>query len=233
MDPSRRARTEEFEALRPRLFGIAYRMTGSVGDAEDACQDALAALAAGRPATVDNAEAYLVRVVTRLALDRLQSAQRRRETYVGPYLPGAAGGRRRRDAAGGGGRARRLAHAGVPRAARRAHAEGARGAAAPRRVRLPVRRDRDDGRPVTRRVPAAGEPHAAQARPRARVAAASRRGARARARRQPARDRRAAATSKRSWRCSRPTWCCSPTAARSATRRVVPSSVPTASRAWW
>ena len=69
---------------------------------------------------------------------------------------------------GGGGRARRLAHARVPRAARRAHAEGARGAAAPRRVRLPVRRDRGDGRPVTRRVPPAGEPHPPQARPRAR-----------------------------------------------------------------
>jgi RNA polymerase sigma-70 factor (ECF subfamily) len=78
---------EEFEALRPRLFGIAYRMTGSVGDAEDACQDAWLRWQRVDPATVDNAEAYLVRVVTRLALDRLQSAQRRRETYVGPYLP--------------------------------------------------------------------------------------------------------------------------------------------------
>jgi len=81
------ARAEEFEALRPRLFGIAYRMTGSVGDAEDACQDAWLRWQRVDPDAVDNAEAYLVRVVTRLALDRLQSAQRRRETYVGPYLP--------------------------------------------------------------------------------------------------------------------------------------------------
>ena len=88
------SRTEEFEALRGRLFGIAYRMTGSVGDAEDACQDAWLRWQRVDPATVDNPEAYLVRVVTRLALDRLQSAQRRRETYVGPYLPGAARGRR-------------------------------------------------------------------------------------------------------------------------------------------
>jgi RNA polymerase sigma-70 factor (ECF subfamily) len=80
-------RTEEFEALRARLFGIAYRMTGSVGDAEDACQDAWLRWQRVDRATVDNAEAYLVRVVTRLALDRLRSAQRRRETYVGPYLP--------------------------------------------------------------------------------------------------------------------------------------------------
>ena len=81
------ARTEEFEQLRPRLFGIAYRMTGSVGDAEDACQDAWLRWQRVDPTTVDHAEAYLVRIVTRLALDRLQSAQRRRETYVGPYLP--------------------------------------------------------------------------------------------------------------------------------------------------
>jgi RNA polymerase sigma-70 factor (ECF subfamily) len=81
------ARTEEFEALRPRLFGIAYRMTGSVGDAEDACQDAWLRWQRVDRDAIDNAEAYLVRVVTRLALDRLQSAQRRRETYVGPYLP--------------------------------------------------------------------------------------------------------------------------------------------------
>jgi RNA polymerase sigma-70 factor (ECF subfamily) len=81
------SRTEEFEALRPRLFGIAYRMTGSVSDAEDACQDAWLRWQRVDRDTVDNPEAYLVRIVTRLALDRLQSAQRRRETYVGPYLP--------------------------------------------------------------------------------------------------------------------------------------------------
>jgi len=69
---------EEFEALRPRLFGIAYRMTGSVGDAEDACQDAWLRWQRVDRASVDNAEAFLVRVVTRLALDRLQSATRRR-----------------------------------------------------------------------------------------------------------------------------------------------------------
>jgi RNA polymerase sigma-70 factor (ECF subfamily) len=80
-------RAEEFEALRPRLFGIAYRMTGSVSDAEDACQDAWLRWQRVDRETVDNAEAYLVRVVTRLALDRVQSAQHRRETYVGPYLP--------------------------------------------------------------------------------------------------------------------------------------------------
>ncbi len=80
-------RAEEFETLRPRLFGIAYRMTGSVGDAEDACQDAWLRWQGVDRESIDSPEAYLVRVVTRLALDRLQSAQHRRETYVGPYLP--------------------------------------------------------------------------------------------------------------------------------------------------
>jgi RNA polymerase sigma-70 factor (ECF subfamily) len=81
------AAATEFEELRPRLFGIAYRMTGSVGDAEDACQDAWLRWQSVDHASVDNAEAYLVRTVTRLAIDRLRSAQHRRETYVGPYLP--------------------------------------------------------------------------------------------------------------------------------------------------
>jgi len=76
-----------FEELRPRLFGIAYRMTGSVADAEDVCQEAWLRWRAVDPATVTTPEAYLVRTVTNLAIDRLRSAQHRRETYVGPYLP--------------------------------------------------------------------------------------------------------------------------------------------------
>ena len=76
-----------FEELRPRLFGIAYRMTGSVADAEDVCQEAWLRWRAIDPATVTTPEAYLVRTVTNLAIDRLRSAQHRRETYVGPYLP--------------------------------------------------------------------------------------------------------------------------------------------------
>jgi RNA polymerase sigma-70 factor (ECF subfamily) len=77
----------EFEALRPRLFALAYRMTGSVGDAEDACQDAWLRWQAVDQTHVENVEAYLVRTVTRLAIDRLRSAHHRKETYVGPYLP--------------------------------------------------------------------------------------------------------------------------------------------------
>jgi len=76
-----------FDPLRPRLIRIAYRMLGSVADAEDVVQDAfLRWLAADRDAVLEP-EAYLRRVVTRLCLDQLKSARRRRETYVGPWLP--------------------------------------------------------------------------------------------------------------------------------------------------
>ena len=76
-----------FDPLRPRLIRIAYRMLGSVADAEDVVQEAfLRWLDADRDA-VREPEAYLRRVVTRLCLDHLKSARRRRETYVGPWLP--------------------------------------------------------------------------------------------------------------------------------------------------
>jgi RNA polymerase sigma-70 factor (ECF subfamily) len=76
-----------FDPLRPRLTRIAYRMLGSVADAEDVVQDAfLRWLDADRDAILEP-EAYLRRVVTRLCLDQLKSARRRRETYIGPWLP--------------------------------------------------------------------------------------------------------------------------------------------------
>jgi RNA polymerase sigma-70 factor (ECF subfamily) len=76
-----------FEPHRDRLFGIAYRMTGSVGDAEDCVQEAFLRWQRTDRAAVENDEAFLVRVVTRLAIDRQRQAARRRETYVGPWLP--------------------------------------------------------------------------------------------------------------------------------------------------
>jgi RNA polymerase sigma-70 factor, ECF subfamily len=79
----------EFEELRPLLFSIAYRMLGTVSEAEDVVQDAYLrhqrALADG--AEIESARAYLSAVVTRLAIDRLRSAQARREVYVGEWLP--------------------------------------------------------------------------------------------------------------------------------------------------
>jgi RNA polymerase sigma-70 factor (ECF subfamily) len=77
----------EFEAHRGRLFGIAYRMTGSVRDAEDTCQDAWLRWSAVDPGSVENPEAFLVSVVTRLCLDRQRAAATRRESYVGPWVP--------------------------------------------------------------------------------------------------------------------------------------------------
>src|SRR5271166_964215 len=76
-----------FDPLRPRLTRIAYRMLGSVADAEDVVQEAfLRWLDADRDA-VREPEAYLRRAVTRLCLDQLKSARRKRETYIGPWLP--------------------------------------------------------------------------------------------------------------------------------------------------
>jgi RNA polymerase sigma-70 factor (ECF subfamily) len=78
--------TETFTAQRPRLFGLAYRMLGSAHDAEDVVQDAWLRWS-GHGDAVDNPAAWLTTVVTRLCLNRLDSARARRETYVGPWLP--------------------------------------------------------------------------------------------------------------------------------------------------
>ncbi|MHB0970762.1 MAG: sigma-70 family RNA polymerase sigma factor [Thermoanaerobaculia bacterium] len=76
-----------YDPLRPVLMRIAYRMLGSVADAEDVVQEAfLRWLDVDRDA-VREPEAFLRRVVTRLCLDHLKRAQHRRETYIGPWLP--------------------------------------------------------------------------------------------------------------------------------------------------
>ncbi|WP_342250536.1 sigma-70 family RNA polymerase sigma factor [Sphingomonas sp. OTU376] len=76
-----------FDPLRPRLARIAYRMLGSVADAEDVVQDAFLRWLDTDRDQVREPEAFLRRVVTRLCLDQLKSARVRRETYVGPWLP--------------------------------------------------------------------------------------------------------------------------------------------------
>ena len=78
---------DAYSAVRDRLFGIAYRMTGSVADAEDICQESWLRWQRVDHPAVDNPEAYLVRITTRLAIDRSTTAHARRETYPGPYLP--------------------------------------------------------------------------------------------------------------------------------------------------
>lgn len=79
--------TAAFEAVRSRLFGLAYRMLGSRADAEDIVQETYVRWHQADQATVDNAEAWLVTAATRLAIDRLRRLQTEREAYVGPWLP--------------------------------------------------------------------------------------------------------------------------------------------------
>jgi RNA polymerase sigma-70 factor, ECF subfamily len=76
-----------FEPLRPKLTRVAYRMLGSVADAEDMVQEAFIRWVKADRSEVREPEAFLRRTVTRLCLDQLKSARRQRETYVGPWLP--------------------------------------------------------------------------------------------------------------------------------------------------
>jgi RNA polymerase sigma-70 factor (ECF subfamily) len=78
---------ESFDRHRRLLFTVAYQMLGSVADAEDVVQDTWLRWSAADRDDVDDGRAYLVRIASRLALDRLRSARSRRETYVGPWLP--------------------------------------------------------------------------------------------------------------------------------------------------
>ncbi|MFG1807339.1 RNA polymerase sigma-70 factor [Streptomyces sp. NPDC049040] len=82
-----RAAEVVFQDSRGRMFGIAYRMLGSVSEAEDVLQEAWIRWQTYDRSKVENAEAFLATTVTRLAINVLQSARVRRETYVGPWLP--------------------------------------------------------------------------------------------------------------------------------------------------
>ncbi|MFF0474632.1 RNA polymerase sigma-70 factor [Streptomyces sp. NPDC004284] len=79
--------TELFEEHRPMLLGVAYRMLGRTADAEDVVQEAWLRWTAADRAAVREPRAFLVRITTRLAIDRLRQAQARHESYVGPWLP--------------------------------------------------------------------------------------------------------------------------------------------------
>lgn len=76
----------EFESLRPHLMSVAYRLTGTVADAEDIVQDAWLRWH-GQDGAITDLRAWLTTVVSRLGLDRLRSATHRRETYTGNWLP--------------------------------------------------------------------------------------------------------------------------------------------------
>ncbi|WP_209498875.1 RNA polymerase sigma-70 factor [Streptomyces sp. PvR006] len=79
--------TEHFEEHRSMLLGVAYRMLGRAADAEDVVQEAWLRWTAEDRTEVREPRAFLVRITTRLAVDRLRQAQARRESYVGPWLP--------------------------------------------------------------------------------------------------------------------------------------------------
>lgn len=85
--PSQTDAAELFDPLRPKLIRVAYRMLGSVAEAEDVVQDAFLRWFDTDRSAVREPEAFLRRIVTRLCLDVLKSARRKRETYVGPWLP--------------------------------------------------------------------------------------------------------------------------------------------------
>ena len=76
-----------FLSVRPRLFGIAYRMLGSAAEAEDIVQDVWVRWQTADRSLVRDAAAFLATTTTRLAINVMQSARSRRETYVGPWLP--------------------------------------------------------------------------------------------------------------------------------------------------
>lgn len=79
--------SEDFEPHRQFLIGVAYRMLGSLAEAEDIVQDAFLRWTQTDRATVEHPRAFLARIVSRLCLDRMKSAASRREQYVGTWLP--------------------------------------------------------------------------------------------------------------------------------------------------
>ncbi|HEU0182881.1 MAG TPA: sigma factor, partial [Agromyces mariniharenae] len=76
-----------FQSVRRRLFGIAYRMLGSASEAEDIVQEAWLRWQGTDRSVVQDPPAFLATTTTRLAINALQSARARRETYIGPWLP--------------------------------------------------------------------------------------------------------------------------------------------------
>jgi RNA polymerase sigma-70 factor (TIGR02957 family) len=82
-----RTDAEVFEAHRDLMFAVAYRMLGSIADAEDAVQDAWLRWSAEPREDVASPRAYLARIIANTSLNRLRSARARREAYVGPWLP--------------------------------------------------------------------------------------------------------------------------------------------------
>ena len=218
-----------FTAHRSRLIGVAYRLLGSVGDAEDVVQEAWLRWGRVDTATVADPEAFLVRTVSRLALDRLRRIAARRETYVGPWLPEPVLTGGRDDPAAEAERAASVSLAmlvvletlsPLERTVFVLHEAFA----------YPDRRDRGDRRAQPGRGAPAGAPRAGARRgPPAAVLERTRRcgGRRPSGSCAPAWR----ATSPRCWSCSPPTPRCGPTAAGRRRHRCGRSAAPTRSPA--
>ena len=220
---------EEFDELRPSAFAIAYRMLGSVSEAEDVVQEGFLRLHRAREGgeRIESPRAYLSTVVSRLSLDHLRSARVRRETYVGEWLPEPLVTERRRRSRPQG-RDGGLAVARLPRPAREPVARAARRVPAARGVRRALRPDRGDRRHErAERPPArhAGPPPRRGAAPPVRgLARAAARSSR------PASSRPPRTAISKGWRSCWPTTSCS--AATAAARRPPPHAPSTAAPRW-
>src|SRR5712691_9481876 len=84
---SRRMNMESFETYRSYLFAIAYRMLGSAMDAEDMVQETYLRYQGTPPETITSHKAFLTTIISRLCMDQLHLARRKREQYLGPWLP--------------------------------------------------------------------------------------------------------------------------------------------------
>ena len=194
MDADRREElARAFTAERPRLISLAYRMTGSLADAEDVAQETWIRLqrAGADPQTAPrDLPAWLTTTATRLALDQLRAAGRRRETYVGPWLPSPAWPRRRGGRPRAGRRAGRRAELRAAGRARVAVAGPAGGVHPARHLRRAVRAGRRGARAHPRGGAAAGQPRPRPGGRRGRPGRGGRRHASAGRRGVPRRERR-------------------------------------------
>ena len=151
---------EQFEANRPHLRSVAYRMLGSLAEADDAVQESWLHLSRAGTSGVKNLGGWLTTIVARVCLDMLRSRESRREESLGEHIPEPIArprGRHRPRARGG---TRRLGRSGAAGRARNARAHRTARVRPARPVRRVLRRDRADRGPLADRGQATGEPRA-------------------------------------------------------------------------
>ena len=148
---------ERFEEQRSQLRAVAYRMLGSLAEADDAVQDAWVRASRAGTSEVENLGGWLTTIVARVCLNMLRSRNVRREESLEVHLPDPVDQPRGGTRPGGGGTARRLGRPGAPGRPGRPGSRRAPGLRAPRHVRSALRRDRPDGGPIPDCGQAAGE----------------------------------------------------------------------------